>query len=141
MRRMHIHIAVNDIETSAQFYSALLDASPVINKPDYVKWQIEDPCVNLAISAKPGNAIGVDHLGIQADSDECLEALYRNLSDASYAMFEQRGAKCCYAESDKHWAVDPDGLPWEMFFTMGDVAVYGDDRARDIRTGPHDQPK
>lgn len=132
MKRIHIHISVHDIEASTRFYSAMLGAEPEVRKPDYVKWRVDDPCINLAISARPNNSVGIDHLGIQADSNEVLDDLYRKLSDASYAMLDQRGAKCCYAESDKHWATDPDGIPWEMFFTMGEVAVYGQDVAQDL---------
>jgi len=133
MKRMHIHISVSDLEASTRFYSAMLGAPPTVIKTDYAKWQVEDPFVNLAISARSGNTIGVDHLGIQADSSETLAVLFDNLESASFAMFEQRGAKCCYAESDKHWAVDPDGVTWEMFFTMGEATVYGEDLAKNVR--------
>ncbi len=132
MKRMHIHIAVDDLELSRKFYAAMLGQEPTISKPDYAKWALEDPRVNLAISQKCGNQAGVDHLGIQAETHEELEELYTRLGDASYAMVDQKRAKCCYAESDKHWAVDPAGVPWEMFHTMGEVAVYGNDRASDV---------
>lgn len=132
MKRMHIHISVEDLETSMKFYAAMLGQSPTVSKPDYAKWALDNPRVNLAISQKPDNARGIDHLGIQAENNEELDELYRRLGDASYAMLEQVGAKCCYAESDKHWALDPDGVPWEMFHTMGEVAVYGEDRAQDV---------
>jgi hypothetical protein len=111
----------------------MLGAEPTVSKPDYAKWAIDNPKVNLAISEKAGNQSGVDHLGIQAETGEELEELYSRLGDASYAMLEQKGAKCCYAESDKHWAVDPDGIAWEMFHTMGEVTVYGNDRAQNLR--------
>jgi predicted 3-demethylubiquinone-9 3-methyltransferase (glyoxalase superfamily) len=71
-------------------------------------------------------------LGIQAESNEELEELYTRLADASYATLDQRGANCCYAVSDKHWAVDPVGTSWEMFHTMGEVAIYGKDITQDL---------
>ncbi len=141
MKRMHVHIAVEDLATAKRFYTAMFGQEPTVLKPDYAKWAMEDPRINLAISQKPGNQPGVDHLGIQAETAEELEELYTRLGDASYAMLEQRGAKCCYAESDKHWAVDPEGVTWEMFHTMGEVAVYGSDRAMDVESvlGAHGQ--
>ena len=132
MKRIHIHIAVNDLELAKQFYAAMFGQRPTVSKADYAKWALDDPRINLAISQKPGNQPGVDHLGIQAETHEELEELYTRLGYASYAMIEQKRAKCCYAESDKHWAVDPVGVPWEMFHTMGEVAVYGNDTARDV---------
>lgn len=132
MKRMHIHISVKDLETSVRFYAAMLGQPPTVSKPDYAKWALDNPRVNLAISQKADSAKGVDHLGIQAETGDELEELYERLGDASYAMLDQVGAKCCYAESDKHWAFDPDGVTWEMFHTMGEVAVYGEDRAQDL---------
>lgn len=132
MKRMHIHIAVDDLETASSFYAAIFGQDPTVSKSDYAKWSLEDPRVNLAISKKVDNQPGLDHLGIQAETSEELEQLYMRLGDASYAMVEQKGATCCYAESDKHWAIDPAGVTWEMFHTMGEAAVYGNDRARDV---------
>lgn len=132
MKCMHIHITVEDLETSIRFYSAMFAAKPTVLKDDYAKWVLDDPNVNLAISSNERAELGLDHLGIQAESDGELQELYLRLGDASYAMMDQTGAKCCYAESDKHWAIDPDGIVWEMFHTMGEVAVYGDDRANNV---------
>ena len=133
MKRMHIHISVDDLQTSIKFYSAMLGADPTVSRTDYAKWAIDNPKVNLAISQQAGNQPGIDHLGIQAETGEELDELYARLGDASYAMLTQKGAKCCYAESDKHWAVDPAGIAWEMFHTLGEVTVYGNDRARQLR--------
>jgi len=134
MKRMHIHIAVEDLEKSVKFYSALIGQQPSVKKNDYAKWEVTNPSVNLAISQRSDNKIGIDHIGIQAGTGEELTELYDQLGKASIATMQQTGAKCCYAESDKHWAVDPSGVAWEMFHTMREVAVYGDDRAQDVRS-------
>ena len=39
---------------------------------------------------------------------------------------EEKGATCCYARSDKQWVTDPQGVPWETFFTYGEATVYGE---------------
>ena len=134
MKRIHIHISVDDLERSVKFYSALVGQQPSVTKRDYAKWEVSDPNVNLAISRKSDKNPGLDHIGIQAGTSEELTELYDRLGDANIAMMDQKGAKCCYAESDKHWAVDPSGVAWEMFHTMREVAVYGDDRARDVHS-------
>lgn len=132
MKRMHVHISVDDLEKSKRFYTAMFGQQPSVSKADYAKWVLEDPRINLAISHKAGKRPGLDHLGIQAESNEELEELYARLADASYATLDQRAANCCYAVSDKHWAVDPAGTTWEMFHTMGEVAVYGKDITQDL---------
>lgn len=132
MYRFHVHLAVDQLDESIRFYSALFGAEPTVSKPDYAKWALDDPRVNFAISRKDGNRPGVNHLGVQADSAEALESLYQRLGRANIASQPECGARCCYAESDKHWAVDPTGVVWEAFHTMGDIAVYGEDRAQDV---------
>src|SRR5215469_16461886 len=70
MKRLHVHVAVEDLQHSIGFYSALFAAQPSLTKPDYAKWMLDDPRVNFAISTR-GREPGLDHLGIQAeDADE-----------------------------------------------------------------------
>ena len=57
MKRMHVHVAVDDLTASINFYSALFAAEPSIVKRDYAKWMLDDPRVNFAISAR-GRAAG-----------------------------------------------------------------------------------
>lgn len=128
MKRLHVHVSVDDLAVSTRFYSALFAQDPSVSKPDYAKWEVDDPRVNFSISAKRDNVPGLNHLGIQAGTTVELDDLYGRLENASVAMLEERGARCCYAESDKHWATDPDGVVWEMFQTMGAATTYGEDR-------------
>jgi predicted enzyme related to lactoylglutathione lyase len=37
MKRMHVHVAVDDLKRSIDFYSALFDAEPSVVKPDLCK--------------------------------------------------------------------------------------------------------
>ena len=91
---------------------------------DYAKWMIEDPRINFAISTR-GGAPGVDHLGIQTDSADELLALRSRAAAAGLVPYDQGETSCCYARSEKHWLTDPQGVPWEHFHTLGDVAVFG----------------
>jgi hypothetical protein len=50
MKRLHVHVSVEDLTRSIQFYSALFAAEPTVTKDDYAKWILEDPRVNFAIS-------------------------------------------------------------------------------------------
>jgi catechol 2,3-dioxygenase-like lactoylglutathione lyase family enzyme len=125
MNRFHVHVAVADLDQSVRFYSALFAAEPTVSKPDYAKWMLDDPRVNFAIS-KRGQAQGLDHLGIQAEGAEELAELERRLQAANLPHLAQPGSNCCYAQSDKHWSLDPSGIPWETFHTLGAIPIYGE---------------
>jgi len=124
MKRMHVHVAVDDLERSIGFYSALFAARPAVVKPDYAKWMLDDPRVNFAISTR-GRQAGLDHLGIQVESKDELDDVYGHLREAGGAVLEQGQTTCCYAKSEKSWIEDPSGISWETFFTTGESIDYG----------------
>lgn len=128
MKRFHVHVAVENIETSVRFYSQLFAAEPTVRKPDYAKWMLEDPRVNFAISQR-GAKPGIEHLGIQVENRVELEDVYARLQRAERPVLEEGATTCCYAESEKSWIEDPQGVQWETFLTTGDSTVYGYDRA------------
>jgi len=125
MKRLHVHVAVHDLEQSIRFYSALFAAQPAVSKPDYAKWMLDDPRVNFAISTRSTKA-GLDHLGIQAESEAELEEIGSRLAQADVSVLPQKGASCCYVKSDKYWTLDPQGLAWESFHTLEDAPVFGE---------------
>jgi len=135
MKRFHIHVSVADLADSIRYYSALFAAQPTVVKDDYAKWALDDPLVNFAISRRGDAPAGVDHLGIQVDSEQELAEMKARLASANLPMQEQIGTSCCYAKSDKYWSVDPQGLAWESFQTLGTVPVYGQSRDRSAEAG------
>lgn len=124
MKRFHVHVSVNNLAQSVRFYSTLFSAEPTVLKSDYAKWMLDDPRLNFAISTGSG-AAGISHLGIQAEDAVELSEIYDRLSRAERPVVEETGAACCYARSDKQWVADPQGVPWETFFTHGEATVYG----------------
>jgi catechol 2,3-dioxygenase-like lactoylglutathione lyase family enzyme len=128
MARMHIHIAVDDLERNTGFYRALFGVEPTVVKGDYVKWELEDPAVNFAISSR-GRRAGLDHVGIQAGSEAELAAIRARLDAADIAGAAEEGAACCYARSDKYWVQDPQGIPWETFHTLDSIPTFNEAQA------------
>lgn len=126
MKRLHVHVAVEDLAKSIGFYSTLFGAQPAVLKDDYAKWMLDDPKVNFAISDRAA-AAGLDHLGIQVESSEDLAELAGRLKAAGEVTRDQEAATCCYARSDKAWVNDPNGLRWETFYTFGEATNYGED--------------
>jgi hypothetical protein len=117
---------VHDHAQSVRFYCALFAAQPSVLKDDYAKWMLDDPRVNFAISTRARRA-GIDHLGIQAESNDELEDIGIRLAQADVSTMPQKGAACCYAKSDKYWTLDPQGVAWESFHTLDSVPVFGED--------------
>src|ERR1700716_2092116 len=128
MKRLHVHVSVEDIQQSIGFYSALFAAQPSVVKTDYAKWMLEDPRVNFAISTR-GRQPGLDHLGIQVENAEELQQVYARLHQAGGDIIEQGQTACCYAKSEKSWMDDPAGIAWETFLTTGERTTYGDGSA------------
>ena len=126
MKRLHVSMRVRDMAESVAFYSSLFDAEPTVEKLDYAKWMLDDPHVNFVIEPTSGET-GVDHLGIQTESEAELDEMAGRIAAAGAPSITQKDAVCCYAKSDKHWVRDPQGLAWETFFTHGKSLTYGPD--------------
>jgi catechol 2,3-dioxygenase-like lactoylglutathione lyase family enzyme len=131
---MHVNLAVNDLDASIRFYTSLFDSEPDVVKADYAKWMLDDPRVNFAISTR-GARKGIDHLGIQVENDSELDEVYGRLKNAAAPVIEEGATTCCYAQSEKSWIFDPEGIAWETFLTRGESPVYGSDTIRDKNTG------
>jgi hypothetical protein len=131
MKRLHVHMSVENIPQSVKFYSALFASEPTVIKPDYAKWMLDDPRVNFAISTRGGQTgAGLDHLGIQVENASELREVYGRLQNAERPVLEVGETTCCYAKSEKSWIADPQGVLWETFLTTGSSTVYGIDEDR-----------
>ena len=126
MKRLHVHVGVADLDRSIRFYSTLFAAEPTVLKDDYAKWMLEDPRVNFAISAGRDDGTGIRHLGVQVESADELGDVYGRLRAADRPVLEEGRTTCCYAQSEKSWIADPDGIVWETFLTEGEATTYGD---------------
>jgi len=128
MKRLHVHVGVEDLAVSTQFYAALFGAEPSVTRPDYAKWMLDDPRVNFAISTGHAGR-GIEHLGIQVETPEELGEVYGRLQAAGRPVLEEGTTSCCYAKSEKSWISDPQDVVWETFLTTGESTHYGDDPA------------
>lgn len=125
MKRFHVHLRVEDLEASIAFYRRLFGVEPTRLEPDYAKWMLDDPRINFAISTRGGGA-GLDHFGFQTDTEAELEDLKRSAEAADMALIDEGSTSCCYARSDKHWIVDPQGVAWEHFHTLAEIPVFNE---------------
>lgn len=124
MKRFHVHVSVDHLEQSIRFYSSMFDSEPTIVKTDYAKWMLDDPKVNFAISQR-GAEVGLNHLGIQVETDAELKQMQTRLVSLESNLLTETDAACCYAKSDKYWVSDPAGIAWETFHTLSSIPVFG----------------
>jgi len=125
MKRFHVHAHVDDLQASVAFYSKMFATEPARLEADYAKWMLEDPRINFAISTRGGKP-GVDHLGIQTDTDEELAELKARAKAANLTLLDEGSVSCCYARSEKHWVTDPQGIAWEQFRTLASIPVFSE---------------
>jgi lactoylglutathione lyase len=129
MKRFHVHAHVENLQASIAFYTKLFAAEPTRVENDYAKWMLEDPRINFAISTR-GNQPGIDHLGIQTDSQAELAELKARAQAADLTLLDEGQTTCCYAHSDKHWLTGPKGIAWEHFHTLASIPVFSEGAQR-----------
>jgi len=125
MKRFHLNLRVSDLAKSTAFYTELLGQPPSVDEPDYKKWMLDDPYINLSIEPDCGE-VGIAHVGLQAGDEADLEEIRTRIAAADAPVFEEGETQCCYAHSYKSWTRDPDGIVWEAFFTDGQRRDYGE---------------
>ena len=133
MKRMHLHVSVDNLDQSIGFYSTLFGSAPTVQKPDYAKWMLDDPLVNFAISQR-GMKAGLDHIGIQVEEEHELQELKQRLEQADLSLVTQTGTTCCYARSDKHWVQDPSGIAWETYRTLESAPTFNSQQQDEAAT-------
>lgn len=126
MKRLHIHISVENLDKNRQFYTTLFGTEPTKVKEDYLQWLLDDPYINFALSSGRDKT-GLNHLGIQVDSDEALDIIEQRLIEGNVMVQKQEEAACCYASSKKYWVQDPQNIIWENYHTMEQIEVFGGD--------------
>ena len=136
MKRFHVHAHVENLGQSIAFYSRLFGADPTRTENDYAKWMLDDPRVNFAISTRGGGKTGVDHLGLQTDTEEELVELKDRARAADLALLDEGETTCCYARSDKYWLTDPQGIAWEQFHTLASIPLFGEHREEPAAAPP-----
>ncbi len=124
MKRLHVSFNVSDLERSIEFYANLFGQEPTVVKDDYAKWMLDDPRVNFVLEHST-TSTGFTHAGIQTESTEELNEVFDRMKSAEAPYVPEGTTACCYAKSEKSWTFDPDGLPWEAFYTYHQLEDRG----------------
>jgi catechol 2,3-dioxygenase-like lactoylglutathione lyase family enzyme len=124
--RVHIGLAISDLDAAILFYSALFDLYPSKVRPGYAKFEVREPALNLTLNVSSG-PLGPrnvsEHFGIEVSGPEGVRALAARLARSGLRPREEFGVTCCYAVQDKVWVSDPDGNQWEIFVVLESEGV------------------
>jgi catechol 2,3-dioxygenase-like lactoylglutathione lyase family enzyme len=127
MSRLQLAINVDDLDTAVAFYSKLFDAQPAKTKPGYANFAIANPPLKLVLLENPGNGGTLNHLGVEMESTDAVDAEQTRLAEVGLASIDERGTTCCYAQQDKFWVEDtPSGERWEIYTVLADSETFAE---------------
>ena len=131
MNRIQLALNVDDVEAAVAFYSKLFDAEPAKRRPGYANFAISEPPLKLVLIENPGNGGSLNHLGIEVEDTDAVDARQTRLAAAGLASVDERDVTCCYAKQDKFWVEGaPNGERWEVYTVLEDSATFGSSPAR-----------
>jgi catechol 2,3-dioxygenase-like lactoylglutathione lyase family enzyme len=125
--RIHMGLAVKDVERSVAFYRALFGQEPTKTRLRYAKFEVTEPPVNLSLNGVGGETgpnNPVTHFGIQVKSTKAIKDVTERLLIAGIATEKEENVTCCYAVQNKVWASDPDGNKWEVYVVLDDDGAH-----------------
>ena len=130
MSRVQLALNVNDIEAAVAFYSKLFGTQPAKQHDGYANFAIANPPLKLVLLHKPGAGGSINHLGVEVDSTDAVDAEQARLAGVGLTSVDERNTTCCYATQDKFW-VDgaPNGERWEIYTVLEDSATFAGDEA------------
>lgn len=122
MARVQLALRVADLEASIEFYSTLFNTTPAKRRPGYANFAIAEPPLKLVLlEGQPGEATRMDHLGVEVESTDLVNAAHHRLADAGLATRPEDETTCCYAVQDKVWVTGPGEEPWEVYTVKADA--------------------
>ena len=126
MSRIQLALNVDDLDASVAFYSKLFDTAPAKVKRGYANFAVAEPPLKLVLIQNPGQGGSINHLGVEMQDVDTVDAAQTRLAAAGLASVDQRGTTCCYAKQDKFWVGGtPNGEAWEIYTVLADSATFG----------------
>jgi catechol 2,3-dioxygenase-like lactoylglutathione lyase family enzyme len=121
MSRIQLALNVDDVEAATAFYAKLFGTEPAKTRPGYANFAIANPALKLILFENPDQTGTLNHLGVERESMEEVEAEADRLEAAGLTLDVEGDVVCCYARQDKHWVTGPDGQKWENYVVLADA--------------------
>ena len=126
MGRLQLALNVDDLDESIGFYSRLFGTEPAKIRPGYANFAVADPPLKLVLVETPGHGGSINHLGVEVEDVDTVDAIQARLAADGLASVDERGTTCCYAKQDKFWVEGaPNREQWEVYTVLGDSQTYG----------------
>src|SRR6478735_5649561 len=130
MSRLQLALNVDDLDAAVEFYSTLFDTAAAKRRPGYANFAVADPPLKLVLFENAGATGTLNHLGVERESMEHVEAEADRPEAAGLELRVEGGVVCCYARQDKHWVTGPDGQSWENYVVLADAQPELEGRSR-----------
>ena len=125
MSRVQLALNVNDIDEAVAFYSKLFGAEPAKRRDGYANFAIAQPPLKLVLLENPGQGGTLNHLGVEVEDIDAVDAEQARLAAAGLATADERDTTCCYARQDKFWVQGtPGGESWEIYAVLADSQTF-----------------
>lgn len=128
--RLQLALNVSDLDAAIEFYSNMFGTPVNKRKPGYANFAVENPPLKLVLFENPGADGRINHLGVEVFSDEDVAAATERLKAAGLDALVEDETTCCYAEQNKVWAQEPEGLRWEWYHLLQDTDEFGKEAPR-----------
>ncbi|WP_137121263.1 ArsI/CadI family heavy metal resistance metalloenzyme [Segeticoccus rhizosphaerae] len=125
MSRIQLALNVTDLDAAIAFYSKLFGVEPAKRRPGYANFAVAEPPLKLVLMENPEGGGTLNHLGVEVDSTQQVDAQQARLMQEGFFADQERGTTCCYATQDKFWVTGPDGERWEHYTVLADSATFG----------------
>jgi len=123
--RVQLALNVDDLAASIAFYTTLLGAQPAKVKPGYANFAVSEPPLKLVLIENPGKGGSLNHLGVEVDSSDAVQAEIARFANADLFTEEEINTTCCFATQDKVWVTAPDAEKWEVYTVLADADTFG----------------
>jgi catechol 2,3-dioxygenase-like lactoylglutathione lyase family enzyme len=125
MSRVQLALNVNDLDESIAFYSKLFGTEPAKVRDGYANFAVTEPPLKLILMENPGRGGSINHLGVEVENVDSVDAEQTRLAESGLASVDERGTTCCYAKQDKFWVEGaPNGERWEIYTVLSDSATF-----------------
>src|SRR3954449_950472 len=126
MSRLQLAINVDDLDSSIDFYRRLFATEPAKVRAGYANFAVAEPPLKLVLLENPGHGGSINHLGVEVEDADTVDAEQTRLAESGLASVDERGTTCCYAKQDKFWVTGtPNGESWEVYTVLADSPVAG----------------
>ena len=119
--RIQLALNVRDLDRAVDYYSRLFGVSAHKRRLGYANFVIDDPALKLVLFENKNASERVNHLGVEVETQEKLDAAMNRLSAEGIAKQFDENTTCCHATQNKVWSSEPDGLAWEWYRITDDT--------------------